>query len=166
MSTALKSALKPETAHPYLRSTAEQNRRRIETRRTQLQSRVSPLVNPPRPLWLSTCFLLRHLSTTSALVLGATLLPIYGWSVLSQHQWGTAYGQLVNLQQQEQRLQANIELRKYKVAEQAELQPAGLVPQAPANLLFLSPAATRSLPATPAQPASVLPVVPLSPVSY
>lgn len=168
----MSAAIKSEVSNPYLRSAADLERRRqVETRRAQLQSSpksspVSPLVTPPRPIWLSACITLRHLSTASALVLGTTLLPIYGWSVFNQHHWGESYEKLANLQQQERQLLASIEVRKYQVAEQAEHQPARLVRQVPANTLFLAPASTRSEQFIRPQPAPVLSVVPLSPVSY
>jgi hypothetical protein len=164
---AMSTAIKPELSNPYERSTAEQERRkRVETKRAQLQPRVASLVTPPRPRWLASLVACRHVSTGAACLLGISLLPIYGWSVVNQHAWGQSYQQLEQLQRSERQLLANIEIDKFKVAETAERQPAGLVRQVPENTLFLPPAQAPAKPAAKSDRAPVLPVVPLSPVSY
>jgi hypothetical protein len=163
----MSAAVKPELSNPYQRPTAEQERRkRVETKRAQLQPQVASFVTPPRPLWLTSLIACRHVSTGAACLLGITLLPIYGWSVLNQHAWGQSYQQLEQLQRSERQLLANIEIDKFKVAETAERQPAGLVRQVPENTLFLPPSQAPTKPAAKTHRVPVLPVVPLSPVSY
>ncbi len=163
----MSAAVKHELSNPYQRSVAEQERRkRVETKRAKLQPRVASLVSPPRPLWLTSLIACRHVSTGVACLLGISLLPIYGWSVLNQHSWGQSYRQLEQLQRSERQLLANIEVRKFQVAETVERQPAGLVRQVPENTLFLPPAQAPAKQAGKSKHAPVLPVVPLSPVSY
>ncbi len=80
---------------------------------------------------------LRQLSTPVAVIMVLGVLPIYGWSVLTQRSWGTGYQRLEQLRRDENTMIQKTEIQKYDITEQAETNPKGLVPQSPSNTLLI-----------------------------
>lgn len=97
----------------------------------------------PKPLWL--LLLLRTQQATSALtlLLIASVLLIYGWTVYIQQRWGHEYARLETLKKRERQLTSANELLKNQIAEQAENPTTGLLLPDPSNAIFLAPAPQR-----------------------
>lgn len=161
MTAALKSP--PSPVRPPL--SRSRQRAIAEVRQAKYQAAISRLPAPPPPLWLRLLLTLQRSSTGIAFVLVVGVLPLYGWSVYTQRSWGQAFSRLNELQRSERQLVTANEIRKYEVAQQVERSPAGLVPQVPANTLFLQPAPLRPAKPAPAAPATLPPAL-VSPVGY
>lgn len=128
---------------------------------------VESLAPTRLPMWLRAVIGLQRRSTPITLLLVASTLPVYGWSVYTQRAWGEAYQKLEQLQRHERQLIAAQEIRKYEVTEQAEKAPVGLVRQVPENTIFLKPEQLRQ----PQQTSRLTPFFklvtsPNAPVSY
>lgn len=126
---------------------------------------IEPLVAPPTPLWLNLLKVLQRYSSPVAWVCVVAVIPFYGFTVATQRDWSQRYQELQHLQRQEQQLAAVQATHRSQVAEES-LQNQRLVPQVPANSLFLRTAPVRTVatvvpPAKPALPASAA-----KPLSY
>ena len=97
--------------------------------------RLLPQERQPRSLRLVNA--LRQFSTPVAFILVLGVLPIYGWTVLTQRSWGKDYQQLESLRRSENALVQKTETQKHDITEQAEQNPKGLVPQGPSNTLLV-----------------------------
>lgn len=115
--------------------------------------------NPAWPFWLKSLLVLQWGTGGTAVLVLLSLLPIYGLAALHQYQWGQAYKNLTELEQQERQLQIAHQAQRYQVAERIERQPAGFIPQSPKQVLFIPQPTEADLP-TPAQ--TVLPKAELS----
>lgn len=80
---------------------------------------------------------LRQISTPVAIIMVLGVLPIYGWTVLTQRSWGKGYQRIEQLRRDETMLLQKTEIQKHDVTEQAELSPKGLVPKGPSNTLLI-----------------------------
>jgi hypothetical protein len=124
------------------------------------------------PLWLTWLRKLRLPATIFSTLLVGSTLPVYGWSVFNQHQWGMSYRELEELQRQERQLASDRAVRRFQVTEASEQQPTGLVPQGPNNTIFLPPAALRApaksaqKPGTPTTKTPTPRPTQINPVSY
>ena len=78
-----------------------------------------------------------------ALMLGASILITYGWTVYIQQQWGREFDRLEAMKKQERQLVSANEVLKNQMAEQAERPTAGLLLPDPSNAIFLTPAPQR-----------------------
>jgi hypothetical protein len=160
------AALKPDLYPNDSRTTsASGDRHSSPPSSRKYVSTVKPLSPSARPAWLSLLFSLKRVSGYTALMLLAALLPAYGWSAITQHSWGKTYSKLQKLQQAERQLTTKTEIRAYQVAEQAEQQPTGLVPQTPRTTIFLNPAREARNPIK-ASSKAPLPKATASPISY
>jgi hypothetical protein len=160
------AALKPDLYSDDSRTaSANRDRKSPPLSSRKHVSTVKPLSPLTRPAWLSILFILKRVSGYTTLLLLAALLPVYGWSAITQHSWGKTYSKLQKLQQTERQLTTKTEIRAYQVAEQAEQQPAGLVPQTPKTTIFLNPERNVGTP-TKAQSKAPLPKATASPISY
>lgn len=120
---------KPVKATPAIRPFQPQ----AKSAPTQLR-----LLRPERPSQgLRLVNKLRQLSTPIAFIMVLGVLPIYGWSVLTQRSWGKGYQRVEQLRRDENRLIQDTEVQKHDITEQAELNPKGLVPQGPSNTLLI-----------------------------
>lgn len=164
MSAAVKSV--PTTTHRRLTS-VQQPRVSVSPRTRQSIRRTVETLAPTRPpLWLRAIIHLQRRSTPITLLLVASALPVYGWSVYTQRAWGEAYEKLEQLQRQERQLVAANEIRKYEVTQQAELSPVGLVRQVPENTIFLKPEQLRQPDANQAKRSNRIVTSTNVPVSY
>lgn len=123
------------------------------------------VVAPTRssPPWLMLLLALRKVSTPLVVLLTLSVLPLYGWTVHTQKDWGNTYAQLEQLKRNERNLLVQLEGRRYSINENAEKNPAGLTPKGPHNTLFVKPE-----PAKRPQPLADEPLSPLrmSPIGY
>lgn len=99
------------------------------------------------PMWLDSLVGVQRSSTVLTLVLVAACLSVYGWTVYCQQMWGKESRKLENLRRQEQQLTVANAVMKHQIAKQAELPGTELVPPDPSQIIFLEPAAPRSVPA-------------------
>jgi hypothetical protein len=129
MSSAVQSRSKPPNAPPAIRPFQP----KAEPAPTQL--RLLPQERPS--LGLRAVNKLRQLSTPIAFIMVLGVLPIYGWSVLTQRSWGTGYQRLEQLRRDENMMIQKTEAQKHDITEQAEVNPKGLVPQGPGNTLLM-----------------------------
>ena len=104
------------------------------------------------PGWLRLLLLLQRSSGGFALLLGASLLAVYGWTVYIQQVWGKDYQSLQALQRQERQLAVANEILSSQLAQEAEQPSSGLVLPQPGDAIFLqapapiSPVATETAP--------------------
>lgn len=105
----------------------------------QRLTEIRPFPNPNSawPLWLKSLLVLQWVTGGAAVLILASLLPIYGLAAFHQYQWGQAYKNLTELEQQERQLQVAHQAQRYQMAERLERQPAGFVPQSPKQVLFI-----------------------------
>ncbi|BCX11553.1 MAG: hypothetical protein KatS3mg067_0491 [Thermosynechococcus sp.] len=99
---------------------------------------IRPLPQPPVPLWQKTLLGIQWVSGVAATGALVAVLPLYGWSALSQQQWSQAYERLETLKRQERELLVSNETRRYRVTQQVQRAPQGLVPQTPQHVLFVT----------------------------
>ncbi|WP_164920978.1 hypothetical protein [Thermosynechococcus vestitus] len=98
---------------------------------------IRPLPKPQVPLWQKTLLGMQWVSGVAAAAALVAVLPLYGWSALSQQQWSRAYDRLETLKRQERELLVSNETLRYRVTQQVQRAPQGLVPQTPQNVLFV-----------------------------
>ncbi|AFY62157.1 hypothetical protein [Synechococcus sp. PCC 6312] len=120
------------------------------SQRQQHLTEIRLFPSPAWPLWLKSLLVLQWGTGGAAVLVLASLLPIYGLAAFHQHQWGQAYKNLTELEQQERQLQIAHQAQRYQVAERIERQPAGFVPQSPKQVLFI-PRPTQADVPTPIQ---------------
>ncbi len=106
------------------------------------------------PGWLRLLLLLQRSSGGFALLLGASLLAVYSWTVYIQQVWGKDYQSLQALQRQERQLAVANEILSSQLAQEAEQPNSGLVLPQPGNAIFLEASAPISPVA--AEPAPIL----------
>ena len=102
------------------------------------------------PLWLLYLCGLQRRCSVVMLVLMASMLSVYGWTVYSQRMWSQAYRKLETLQRNERQLTTANEVLKNHIALQAEQPNTELMPPTSAALIFLQP--PPQLPAVAANP--------------
>lgn len=113
--------------------------------------RMIPVTADPPPIasrqqtpnWLRLLIGLERCVSVITLALGAATLTVYGLTVSCGQQWSRDYNRLQSLQRYERQLRVANEMLKNQMAEQAEDPDTGLVPQNPANTIFLPPASER-----------------------
>ncbi len=124
--------------------------------RSRLLTEIRPLRQPQRPLWQKVLGGVQWVSGVAAASSLAALLPLYGWSAISEQQWSRTYEQLELLKRQERELLVSHEALRYRVTQQVQQSPQGLVPQKPQHVLFIpstaTPAAKAPLPPPVATP--------------
>lgn len=131
---------------------------------SQRSSAASTLRRLPQPKsspgWLRLLLILQRSSGGFALLLGASLLAVYGWTVYIQQVWGKDYSSLQALQRQERQLSVANEILGSQLAKEAEAPNSGLVLPQPGDAIFLEAPA----PITPvvAQAAPILQDLPSS----
>jgi hypothetical protein len=125
------------------------------------------VVAPPArsvPPWLLLLLTLRKVSTPLVLLLTLSVLPLYGWTVYTQRNWGQTYAQLEQLKRDERNLLLQHAARQHHINENAEQNPAGLTPKGPHNTLFVKPEPAKLPQATPADDAPS--PLQMSPIGY
>jgi len=113
---------------------------------------------------LKLLLLLQRSSGGVALLLGAALLAVYGWTAYIQQAWGQDYHSLQALQRQERQLSVANEILSSQMAQAAESPNSGLVLPQAGEAIFLE--ASPAQPPLPAQAAPLpqdLPPLPLNP---
>ncbi len=105
-----------------------------------------PLASHPgsMPLWLLRLLDLNRQSSILAFLVVAATLIVYGWTVYSQELWSQSYRRLQSLQRQERQLITTNAALTSKMADDAELPAAGLLPPSTVGTIFLSPASESS----------------------
>jgi len=96
------------------------------------------------PLWLLRLVALNKYSSALSVLVVAITLIIYGWTVYSQELWSHTYRRLQSLQRQERQLMTTNATLTSKMADEAELPTAELVPPSTTGTIFLSPATESS----------------------
>jgi hypothetical protein len=96
------------------------------------------------PLWLLRLLALNKYSSILAFLVVAITLIVYGWTVYSQEIWSHSYRRLQSLQRQERQLITTNATLTSKMADEAELPTAELVPPSTTGTIFLSPATESS----------------------
>ncbi len=97
------------------------------------------------PFWLLRLCQLQQRFCAVTWLLMIAMLMVYGWTVYSQQKWNQAYSKLENLQSYERQLMRNNEVRKDKLALQAQQPDMGLVPPNPAEAIVLQPVTENSI---------------------
>ena len=161
MSTAYRTTARPPQSVPRRSGTAPVPLRRVSDRiGPAVQSRPNPRSTPlpfpsrnPRvqqlptlralPVWLRVLLMVQRSSTAIAVVLVAAMLVVYGSTVYTQQLWSKEYRKLKTSQRNERQLVSASEALKAQAAQQSERPGSGLVPQIPADLLFVQPSALR-----------------------
>ena len=115
------------------------------------------------PLWFVLLLTLRKVSTPLVVLLTVSVLPLYGWTVQTQKNWGETYAQLERLKRDERNLLLQHEARQHHINENAEKNPAGLTPKGPRTTLFMKPEPAKLPEAVPAERSSSLQ---MSPIGY
>jgi len=116
------------------------------------------------PSWLKLILLLQRSSGGVALLLGAALLAVYGWTAYIQQAWGQDYQSLQALQRQERQLSVANEILSSQMAQAAESPNSGLVlPQAGEAIFLEASPAQSPLPAQAAPLPQDLPLLPVNP---
>jgi hypothetical protein len=92
-----------------------------------------------QPLWLRSLLNVQRASSIAVVLLLGGALSIYGLTVYGEQQWTQEYKKLETLRLREQQLSAASEVLKHQLAKEAENPETGLVPQKPAETIFLSP---------------------------
>lgn len=154
------SGLNPSSPKP-LRLATPPRRTSVATNTT-----VRRLPQPKAsPGWLRLLLVLQHSTGGIALLLGGSLLAVYGWTVYIQQVWGQDYRSLQALERQERQLSVANEIVSSQLAEDAASPSSGLVlPQAGDAIFLEAPAA--NLPPMPTQTApstEELPSLPVKP---
>ncbi|XFA73398.1 hypothetical protein RYO59_001642 [Thermosynechococcaceae cyanobacterium Okahandja] len=150
-------------AAPKLKSPPPRSRQRDGVLSPPL-TEIRPLRQPQKPLWQRALVGVQWVSGVAAAGSLAALLPLYGWSAVSEQQWSQAYAQLELLKRQERELLVSHEALRYRVTQQVQQAPQGLVPQRPQHVLFIPNTAT---PATkPPLPSPPVATPPKRTVSY
>jgi hypothetical protein len=110
---------------------------------TQVKTAASVLKvlpNPQwQPLWLRSLLNVQRASSVAVVFLLSGALSIYGLTVYGEQQWTEEYKKLESLRLREQQLSATSEVLKHQLAKEAENPETGLVPQKPAETIFLPP---------------------------
>jgi hypothetical protein len=131
-------------AHRKLQDRKLQDRRLENFRSQNPRTQVRQLpIQQSLPLWLRVLMLMQRSSTAIAAVLVLAMLVVYGSTVYTQQLWSKEYRKLKTSQRHERQLVSASEALKTQAAQQAERPGAGLVPQTPADLLFVQPSALR-----------------------
>ncbi|MCU0523713.1 MAG: hypothetical protein MUF72_02695 [Elainella sp. Prado103] len=125
-----------------LASKSDQRNRAVQTPATP--TIVHSFRPKPHPLWLRLLLKVQQGSSVFTVLLVASMLAVYGWTVYVQQRWGHEYEQLEALKKKERQLTAASELLKNQMAEQAENPTTGLLLPDPSNAIFLTPAPQRS----------------------
>ncbi|MDX2213469.1 MAG: hypothetical protein SFY66_09290 [Oculatellaceae cyanobacterium bins.114] len=113
----------------------------------QPRNGFASLPNPRAiPAWLQLLTVAQRTSSVATLVLVATVLTVYGWTVHTQLAWGRGSYQLEVLRQKELQLTIANEALKHQLASQAENPATGLVQPTPGNAIPLKPAPPRPAP--------------------
>lgn len=94
---------------------------------------------PTLPPQVRLLLALRRFSTPIAIVLVVGVLPIYGWSVMTQHSWGQRWQHLQTLRQDERHLTNETESQTHTITQKVQNNPTGFVPLSPNNSVFLKP---------------------------
>ncbi|HBB32941.1 MAG TPA: hypothetical protein DDZ80_16335 [Cyanobacteria bacterium UBA8803] len=95
------------------------------------------------PGWLRSLIFLQRGSDFLALLLCATTLALYSWTVYTQQQWTQAYRELEALRRNERQLTTTNAIIKDQLAQQAERPATGLVNPSRDNTILLPPAPQR-----------------------
>lgn len=98
---------------------------------------IRPLPQPQFPLWQKVLLGIQWVSGVAATGALVAVLPLYGWSAVSEQQWSQAYQRLETLKRQERELLVSNETLRYQVTQQVQRAPQGLVPQTPQHVLFV-----------------------------
>lgn len=98
---------------------------------------IRPLPKPQVPLWYKALVGVQWVSGVAAASSMAVLLPLYGWSALLEQQWSHAYHQLEMLKRQERELLVSHATLRYRITQQVQQSPQGLVPQTPQRVVFI-----------------------------
>ncbi|MFN4279212.1 hypothetical protein [Thermosynechococcus sp.] len=98
---------------------------------------IRPLPQPQMPLWQKTLLGMQWFSGVAATGALLAVIPLYGWAALSEQQWSQAYDRLETLKRQERELLVSNETLRYRVTQQVQQAPQGLVPQTPQHVLFV-----------------------------
>jgi hypothetical protein len=94
---------------------------------------------PTLPPQVRLLLVLRRFSTPIAVGLVVGVLPIYGWSVMTQHSWGQRWQHLQTLRQDERHLSNESESQTHTITQKVQNNPSGFVPLSPQNSVFLKP---------------------------
>ncbi|WP_448514450.1 hypothetical protein [Parathermosynechococcus lividus] len=122
-------------AAPKLKSSIGSLRSRSGS--SPILTEIRPLPKTHMPLWQKTLVGLQWVSGVAAASSMVALLPLYGWLALCEQQWSRAYHQLEQLKRQERELLVSHETLRYRVTQQVQQAPQGLVPQNPQRVLFV-----------------------------
>ncbi|MGF1496429.1 MAG: hypothetical protein ACFB8W_06335 [Elainellaceae cyanobacterium] len=127
-----------------------------ETSPPSVQPTVKPKVRPfPKqtatPSWLHVLIIAQRGTFALTSVLIAVVLSLYGWTVISQQRWTSAYGRLQDLQRYERELMSAIGTLKHDLLEEASQPGSGLNQMTPTDILEVPAAPHRPL--MPSEPA-------------
>lgn len=92
-----------------------------------------------QPMWLRSLLRVERASCAAAVLLLGGALTLYGLTVYSEQRWSQEYQKLETLRLREQQLSAASEVLKHQLAKEAQNPETGLIPQKPADTIFLSP---------------------------
>lgn len=148
MSTAVQSKLRPKTIS---RKEAAQPQP-LQNKTTHLPPALKLVPEPPSSPKLRLLLKARRFSTPVAFAMVLGVLPLYGWSVVTQLSWGKRYDNLEQLRRVERQYETLTETLKHDVTQNAQQHSTNLVPQGPHNTLLLP-----SLQARPKVPVSSSP---------
>ena len=96
-----------------------------------------------QPLWLRSIRRVERASCAAAVLLLGGALTLYGLTVYSEQRWSQEYQKLETLRLREQQLSAASEVLKHQLAKEAQNPETGLIPQKPADTIFLAPTPER-----------------------
>ncbi|MFN3927539.1 MAG: hypothetical protein ACK4QL_09510 [Pseudanabaenaceae cyanobacterium] len=113
----------------------------------------------PEPLWLKGLIATQQVSITTAVLLTASLLAVYGWSVHTQAQWNQQYQKLQLLKRQERKLAGAIETFENDLVANLNRYTNGLIKEDRSQSIYLE-IPSQSLPQPVSAPLSPPPTLP------
>jgi hypothetical protein len=161
MSAAVRSD-RPSRAKPSTRATGA-NASKVLHHAGHLQVVRSTPKLPPSVRFL---VFLRRFSTPVALGLVIGILPLYGWTALTQKSWGQRWQNLQTLRRNERHLENKTEIRNHDVTEKVQTNPKGFVPLSPQNTVFLKSQPHQPVPKRPITALPELVIDLETPLSY
>lgn len=151
------TGLRPSSPNPLRLATPP---RRASVSPTTVRRLPQPKTSPG---WLRFLLVLQHSTGGLALLLGGSLLAVYGWTVYIQQVWGQDYRSLQALERQERELSVANEILSSQLAREAESPNSGLLLPQAGDAIFLE--APADLPPMPAQAAPITQEPPSLPVN-
>ena len=129
----------PQTLDP-------KNKRQLASRQSANNRSVKRLPRSnsfPLPMWLRVLMTTQKLAIVSTVLLTASVLATYGWTVYAQEQWNQQFKKLEQLKRQERQLTNAAGSFDNEMLQSIQKKPGDLVRESPEKSIFLQGAPLR-----------------------